>query len=69
MKRSTKLKMSKAMKKSWATRKHKKSKVIAKKMSWLQFVSRKMSEYMQSEGNHANAMRRLSREWKLFKKS
>lgn len=31
---------------------------------WTDFVKGKMSKYMESEGSHAGAMRRLSKEYK-----
>lgn len=39
----------------------------AKPMTWKEFTSGKMGEYMRSEGGHAGAMKRLGEEWKAYK--
>jgi hypothetical protein len=39
----------------------------ANKKTWSEFTKSKMGEYMKSEGGHAGAMKRLSREWNELK--
>lgn len=37
--------------------------------TWREFTKGKMGPYMKSEGSHAAAMKRLSKEWKDYQKS
>lgn len=38
-----------------------------KPQTWREFTASKMSEYMQSEGGHAGAMKRIGEEWRAMK--
>lgn len=36
--------------------------------TWPSFKKGKMSKYMRSEGSHGGAMKRMGREWRIYKK-
>jgi len=38
-----------------------------KQLTWSEFTKGKMSPYMKSEGGHGGAMKRLSKEWAIYK--
>ncbi|PCH95668.1 MAG: hypothetical protein COB83_08095 [Gammaproteobacteria bacterium] len=63
---ATRAKKSASMKKFHAKKKAAAKKPVAKK-TWHQFMKGKMGPYMKSEGGHAAAMRRLAKEYKIYK--